>query len=58
MIEDNDYHPPQHVVEEWKKHCKCCPNCSDHPCDGVSAGGMCDDIECICDNDDLDYKFD
>ena len=47
-----DYAPPQHVIDEWKKHCQCCPHCSPHPCDGVAAGGMCDSIECDCFDDD------
>lgn len=43
------YEPPQHVIEEWKKHCQCCPHCSVHPCDGVAAGGYCDNVDCDCD---------
>lgn len=43
-----DYCPPQHVMDEWRKACDCCPVCSSFPCDGVAAGGMCDDIECHC----------
>ncbi len=54
-----DYAPPQHVIDEWKKHCQCCPNCSSHPCDGVAAGGMCDSVECDCfgGNDDWDIDL-
>ena len=47
-----EYAPPQHVVDEWKKQCNCCPQCSPHPCDGVMAGGMCDSLECECECDD------
>jgi len=53
----DDHMPPPHVIAEWSKHCDCCPQCQDHPCAGVQAGGMCDQMECQCfgsyeDNDD------
>jgi len=37
-------------LESMIKHCKCCPYCSNIPCDGILAGGMCDEI-CNCDDD-------
>ena len=40
--------PPPHVISEWLKQCTCCPVCQQKPCDGVMAGGMCDDL-CDCD---------
>lgn len=43
-----DYSPPPHVIFEWSKHCDCCPQCNDHPCAGVCAGGICDDMDCRC----------
>ncbi len=50
MIEQ-DYSPPQHVMDEWRKACGCCPLCSANPCDAVAAGGACDDILCQCNDD-------
>lgn len=41
-------------LEDAAKHCTCCPQCSNHPCDGVLQGGLCDGMECRC-NDDYDY---
>ncbi len=52
----SEYSPPQHAIDEWKKHCECCSECSTVPCDGVSAGGMCDGL-CHC-NYDYDYEGD
>jgi hypothetical protein len=48
----DEYSPPDDVVSEWARQCSCCPQCSQHPCDGVAAGGMCDNAECECDLDD------
>lgn len=49
-----DYRPPQYVIDEWKRQCHCCPLCNQPiPCDGVAAGGLCDDL---CDCDDLDEQ--
>ena len=36
---------------EMAKHCRCCGSCSPRPCDGVCAGGMCDEARCSCDDD-------
>lgn len=49
--EQEDSYPPPHVIDEWRTHCSCCPHCGNHPCDGVSAGGMCDNAECNCSYD-------
>jgi hypothetical protein len=49
MHEREPQGPPLHVVNEWLKHCTCCPQCQHKPCDGVMAGGMCDDA-CDCDD--------
>jgi hypothetical protein len=46
--QNQDYCPPQHVMDEWRKACSCCPMCSASPCDGVAAGGPCDDTDCDC----------
>jgi hypothetical protein len=54
----DDYSPPPHVIAEWSRHCSCCPQCSDHPCDGVCAGGPCDEAHCRCNDgygDDCNY---
>lgn len=47
-----DYQPPTHVMSEWRKQCDCCQQCSQHPCDGVMAGGFCDSLECECFDDE------
>lgn len=39
---------PTDTVKEWISQCSCCPECSQVPCDGVMAGGFCDDLcECV-----------
>ncbi len=53
----NDYAPPDHVIAEWAKHCDCCPVCYGKPCDGCSAGGMCDAVDCTCFNSCEDEEF-
>lgn len=50
----DQYSPPLHVVEAWAKHCRCCSSCRPYPCDGVAAGGLCDGLDCICDDYDPD----
>jgi hypothetical protein len=40
-------------LEKLAKECKCCPICSDKPCDGLMAGGFCDEL-CFCDEHDED----
>ena len=47
--EDDPYDTPEYeaFVESMAKHCRCTRNV---PCDGVLAGGMCDEI--IDDDDD------
>lgn len=37
----------QLFVQDSVKHCDCCPLCSEVPCDGVLAGGICDRL-CNC----------
>ena len=52
-----EYSPPQHVIDEWKKSCSCCPECyMDIPCGGVQAGGMCDEM-CQCIDEDEQCGF-
>jgi hypothetical protein len=36
-------------MNEIAKDCNCCPHCSDFPCAGVQAGGLCDNVPCTCD---------
>ncbi len=37
------------------RECRCCPQCSEFPCGGCTAGGVCDRI-CKCgDDDERDY---
>ena len=53
-----DYEIPQDVIENWLKECHCCPLCGqDRPCEGVMAGGLCDDF-CQCDEEiEEDYSL-
>lgn len=37
----------QKWVEEMREECSCCRDCSDSPCDGLPAGGFCDET-CFC----------
>lgn len=55
--DDFDQMPPPDVIEEMLKGCRCCRMCSNPPCDGAMAGGMCDEADCHCD-DDHDYRDD
>ncbi len=41
--------PPPEFYEVMARHCRCCTDCSNPPCDGVCAGGMCDE-QCHCDD--------
>ena len=52
----DNYAPPQHVIDEWIKQCNCCPLCSPCPCDGVAAGGLCDNLPCDCDDEEKVYE--
>jgi len=49
--EDKFNQIPDEVWSGWVKECSCCPICSPSPCDGVMAGGLCDQI-CHCDDED------
>ena len=42
--------PPQSFIDDCSKHCRCC-DCSNPPCAGVMAGGMCDEL-CHCERSD------
>lgn len=52
-MEEDIYDPENPKYKRWleecAKDCHCCPICWDFPCDGVMAGGLCDDM-CICDD--------
>jgi hypothetical protein len=47
---DDMFAPPPEFYEELAKDCRCCRTCVNTPCDGVCAGGVCDQY-CHCDND-------
>lgn len=47
MSEDDDY---RRFVLAAARDCRCCQDCSECPCGGCLAGGMCDDAECHCDD--------
>ena len=51
--------------QEWlnklAKECNCCEQCCGKPCEGLMAGGFCDEM-CLCDfecnvDDDDDFEF-
>ena len=47
----------QRFVAEQVKHCSCCEECNhSRPCDGVLAGGPCDQA-CTCDSDRAQREF-
>lgn len=52
MSETDPYDTPEYqaFVEEMAKHCRCSPRY--RPCDGVLAGGVCDQM---VDEPDFDY---
>lgn len=52
MTDDPQY---QAWVESMAKHCRCS---NDRPCDGVLAGGLCDDIQDdLCDDDRVSLAY-
>ena len=50
-IEDPSY---QAHIEDAARACSCCRECSEHPCPGCLAGGVCDEASCSCHDDDED----
>lgn len=53
--EPSEQEPPQAFFDECAKACRCCPICSERPCAGTMAGGVCDEVRCSCfDESDLD----
>lgn len=42
-------------IKDISKECDCCVTCSDVPCGGVQAGGVCDNA-CQCRGENL-YEF-
>lgn len=50
--------PPPDVIEEMMKHCRCCECCRNPPCDGVMAGGMCDEQSCRDEEEFIDDRED
>jgi len=52
---DNQHDDPsyQKLVAELAEKCTCTPT-SDRPCDGLLAGGLCDDLHMDGKSDDLD----
>lgn len=53
---DDDMMPPQGLIESLAKDCRCCDCAVCHPggvpCDGLLAGGMCDEATCRCDDEE------
>lgn len=58
MTDDYDPMPPPDVIERLAKDCRCCQACGSVPCDGVMAGGMCDEARCSCDDEPSDRDDD
>lgn len=56
----DDMMPPQGLIESLVKDCRCCAECHPGavPCDGLLAGGMCDQARCDCNDLDPDYGLD
>jgi hypothetical protein len=50
--EDDPMMPPPDVIEAFMKHCRCCICCRNPPCAGVMAGGFCDSLGCVHDDED------
>lgn len=44
--------PPPEFYDEMARACKCCSICTNTPCDGVCAGGVCDMWTCRCFDDE------
>ena len=48
-------------VASCLKDCRCCRACNWRPCEGAMAGGLCDELDCRCDDfprDDGDQEDD
>ena len=43
-------------VSSMRKYCHCCSQCAQTPCDGVLAGGMCDEW-CTCDDTGYESNY-
>jgi len=52
-----EYEIPEDVIAVASKSCDCCPECQQHPCDGALAGGLCDQIRCVCDELDQELYY-
>jgi hypothetical protein len=48
-------YPPDDVIEEWARTCRCCADCWSRPCDGCCAGGVCDAMPCRCHEEPSDW---
>jgi hypothetical protein len=51
-----DWNPPPSFFREMAKACRCCQTCGQPPCDGVLAGGMCDEY-CHCRDDIAEFGY-
>jgi hypothetical protein len=53
MSEPDPYDQPGHrlFIEQAARDCRCCPVCSNPPCDGVLQGAPCDAWRCRCDEE-------
>jgi len=47
MSTDSDH---QKWLQELAEECTCCRNCVDPPCEGLMAGGFCDEL-CFCEEE-------
>jgi hypothetical protein len=54
-MEEDPYNTPAYaeLCARLAKDCRCgCFECANRPCDGLLAGGMCDEATCHCTDDD------
>ena len=55
----NTYHDSEYDnwIEDCAGECKCCPVCNQGPCEGVFAGGLCEE-DCHCETDNYFEEID
>ena len=54
-MSDDDY---QRFILAAAEACRCCQDCSECPCGGCLAGGICDDMACHCDDEPEEFEED
>lgn len=54
-MNDDSY---QRFILAAAEDCRCCQDCSECPCGGCLAGGICDDMACHCDDEPEEFEED